>query len=225
MIFIAWGEIVMKKFNLVVALLLSSALLVSCGSGHSQSEHNQHGEKNSNSKSEHHDNKHKHNSANQENQESNKTHDDQDNNKTAKTNKSHLSQYNSEQIEYARVWNQLGPLKNNMKGMDELDVTKISKGTKVNPQVKNSAVYPENVVKLSAPMKAGGSITYSSNGDGTINVYKNVPYNWVDTSQSDSGKTEQATKDAISKNIQTVKIKPTDNEQIAQLASKLKYQQ
>lgn len=225
MIFIAWGEIVMKKFNLVVALLLSSALLVSCGSGHSQSENNQHGEKSSNSKSEHHDNKHKHNSANQENKESNKPHDDQDNNKTAKTNKSHLSQYNSEQIEYARVWNQLGPLKNNMKGMDELDVTKISKGTKVNPQVKNSAVYPENVVKLSAPMKAGGSITYSSNGDGTINVYKNVPYNWVDTSQSDSGKTEQATKDAISKNIQTVKIKPTDNEQIAQLASKLKYQQ
>jgi membrane-bound lytic murein transglycosylase len=215
----------MKKFNLLVTLLLSSAMLSSCSSGHSQSKNNQHAEKSSNTQSEHQDNKHKHNSAGEDNKESNKTHNDQDNSKAAKTNKSHLTQYNSEQIEYARVWNQLGPLKNNMNGMDELDVTKISKGTKVNPQVKNSAVYPENVVKLSAPMKAGGSITYSSNGDGTINVYKNVPYNWVDTSQSDSDKAEKATKDAISKNIQTVKIKPTDNEQIAQLASKLKYQQ
>lgn len=195
-------------------------MLASCGNDNSQSkDKHQNEEKDSTQSKQHDSNKHK---SSQDNKESSDTHDAQNDNKAAQSKKSHLTQFNSEQIEYARVWNQLGPLKNNMEGMNELNVTKIAKGSKVNPNVKNSAVYPEDVVKLAAPMKAGGSVTYSSNGDGTINVYKNIPYNWVDFDSSDKA---DATKEAISKNIQTVKIKPTDNEQIAQLASKIKYQQ
>jgi len=195
-------------------------MLASCGNDNSQSkDKHQNEEKDSTQSKQHDSNKHK---SSQDNKESSNTHDAQNDNKAAQSKKSHLTQFNSEQIEYARVWNQLGPLKNNMEGMNELNVTKIAKGSKVNPNVKNSAVYPEDVVKLAAPMKAGGSVTYSSNGDGTINVYKNIPYNWVDFDSSDKA---DATKEAISKNIQTVKIKPTDNEQVAQLASKIKYQQ
>lgn len=210
----------MRKFNILVTLTLSAIMLASCGNDNSQSKDKHQNEEKDNTQSKQHDsNKHK---SSQDNKESSNTHDAQNDNKAAQSKKSHLTQFNSEQIEYARVWNQLGPLKNNMEGMNELNVTKIAKGSKVNPNVKNSAVYPEDVVKLAAPMKAGGSVTYSSNGDGTINVYKNVPYNWVDFDSSDKA---DATKEAISKNIQTVKIKPTDNEQIAQLASKIKYQQ
>lgn len=195
-------------------------MLASCGNDNSQSkDKHQNEEKDSTQSKQHDSNKHK---SSQDNKESSNTHDAQNDNKAAQSKKSHLTQFNSEQIEYARVWNQLGPLKNNMEGMNELNVTKIAKGSKVNPNVKNSAVYPEDVVKLAAPMKAGGSVTYSSNGDGTINVYKNIPYNWVDFDSSDKA---DATKEAITKNIQTVKIKPTDNEQVAQLASKIKYQQ
>ncbi|WP_244138699.1 hypothetical protein [Staphylococcus lloydii] len=226
----------MRKFSILVTLTLSAIMLASCGNDNSQSKDKHQNEEKDNTQSKQHDsNKHKSSQDNKEssnthdaqndNKENSNTHDAQNDNKAAQSKKSHLTQSNSEEIEYARVWNQLGPLKNNMEGMNELNVTKIAKGSKVNPNVKNSAVYPEDVVKLAAPMKAGGSVTYSSNGDGTINVYKNIPYNWVDSSQNDSSKTEQATKEAISKNIQTVKIKPTDNEQVAQLASKIKYQQ
>lgn len=211
---------IVRKFSILVTLTLSAIMLASCGNDNSQSKDKHQNEEKDNTQSKQHDsNKHK---SSQDNKESSDTHDAQNDNKAAQSKKSHLTQFNSEQIEYARVWNQLGPLKNNMEGMNELNVTKIAKGSKVNPNVKNSAVYPEDVVKLAAPMKAGGSVTYSSNGDGTINVYKNVPYNWVDFDSSDKA---DATKEAISKNIQTVKIKPTDNEQIAQLASKIKYQQ
>lgn len=210
----------MRKFSILVTLTLSAIMLASCGNDNSQSkDKHQNEEKDSTQSKQHDSNKHK---SSQDNKESSNTHDAQNDNKAAQSKKSHLTQFNSEQIEYARVWNQLGPLKNNMEGMNELNVTKIAKGSKVNPNVKNSAVYPEDVVKLAAPMKAGGSVTYSSNGDGTINVYKNVPYNWVDFDSSDKA---DATKEAITKNIQTVKIKPTDNEQVAQLASKIKYQQ
>lgn len=210
----------MRKFSILVTLTLSAIMLASCGNDNSQSkDKHQNEEKDSTQSKQHDSNKHK---SSQDNKESSNTHDAQNDNKAAQSKKSHLTQFNSEQIEYARVWNQLGPLKNNMEGMNELNVTKIAKGSKVNPNVKNSAVYPEDVVKLAAPMKAGGSVTYSSNGDGTINVYKNIPYNWVDFDSSDKA---DATKEAISKNIQTVKIKPTDNEQVAQLASKIKYQQ
>lgn len=210
----------MRKFSILVTLTLSAIMLASCGNDNSQSkDKHQNEEKDSTQSKQHDSNKHK---SSQDNKESSNTHDAQNDNKAAQSKKSHLTQFNSEQIEYARVWNQLGPLKNNMEGMNELNVTKIAKGSKVNPNVKNSAVYPEDVVKLAAPMKAGGSVTYSSNGDGTINVYKNISYNWVDFDSSDKA---DATKEAISKNIQTVKIKPTDNEQVAQLASKIKYQQ
>lgn len=210
----------MRKFSILVTLTLSAIMLASCGNDNSQSkDKHQNEEKDSTQSKQHDSNKHK---SSQDNKESSNTHDAQNDNKAAQSKKSHLTQFNSEQIEYARVWNQLGPLKNNMEGMNELNVTKIAKGSKVNPNVKNSAVYPEDVVKLAAPMKAGGSVTYSSNGDGTINVYKNIPYNWVDFDSSDKA---DATKEAITKNIQTVKIKPTDNEQVAQLASKIKYQQ
>ena len=84
-----------------------------------------------------------------------------------------LDAYSSEQIEYARVWLQLGPNQD----IDGLYVNKISAGTPLNPDDETSAAYPEDVIQLAGSRLVDGSVTYSGNGDGTINVY-NVPLRW-----------------------------------------------
>lgn len=50
-----------------------------------------------------------------------------------------LSQYSNEQIEYARVWLQLGPNQD----IDELNVRHILAGEPINPNDDTSANYPE----------------------------------------------------------------------------------
>ncbi|WP_242693004.1 hypothetical protein [Staphylococcus nepalensis] len=102
-------------------------------------------------------------------------------------------------------------------------VTKIPKGSKVNPQAQDSAVYKEDVVKLEAPMKAGGSVTYSSNGDGSINVYNSIPYKWENPQNSDYSQMDKITRKAIEDNVETIYIKPHDNKTVAKLANKVKY--
>lgn len=84
-----------------------------------------------------------------------------------------LSEYSSEQIEYARVWLQLGPNQD----IDGLYVERIPADTPLNPDDETSGVYPEDVIQLAGSRLVDGSVTYSGNGDGTINVY-NVPLRW-----------------------------------------------
>lgn len=68
---------------------------------------------------------------------------------------------------------QLGPNQE----IDELNVRKISAGEPINPDDETSANYPEDVIQLAGSRLVDGSVTYSGNGDGTINVY-NVPLRW-----------------------------------------------
>ncbi|WP_261701675.1 hypothetical protein [Staphylococcus equorum] len=152
-----------------------------------------------------------------------KNNDSNENQQSTDKKKSYLNNFNSEEIEYARVWYQLISTKNDLKGIRHVYVTELPKGSKVNPQAQNSAVYKENVVKLEAPMRAGGSITYSSNGDGTINVYNNVPYKWESSQTSDYSQMDEVTRKAIEDNIETIYIKPHDNKTVANLANKVKY--
>ncbi len=84
-----------------------------------------------------------------------------------------LSEYSSEEIEYARVWLQLGPNQE----VDELNVRYIPAGEPINPDDDTSANYPEDVIQLAGSRLVDGAVTYSGNGDGTINVY-NVPLRW-----------------------------------------------
>ena len=84
-----------------------------------------------------------------------------------------LAEYSSEQIEYARVWRQLGPNQE----IDGLYVQQIPAGTPLNPDDDTSAAYPEAVIQLAGSRLVDGSVTYSGNGDGTINLY-NVPLRW-----------------------------------------------
>ncbi|WP_080875063.1 hypothetical protein [Oceanobacillus timonensis] len=87
-----------------------------------------------------------------------------------------LSNYSSEEIEYARVWLQLGELQVD-DDLEELNVRHISAGEPVNRLDEESAEYPEDVIELRGGKLIDGAVTYSSNGDGTINVY-NVPARW-----------------------------------------------
>ncbi|MBP2241578.1 hypothetical protein J2Z40_002141 [Cytobacillus eiseniae] len=84
-----------------------------------------------------------------------------------------LSQYSSEQIEYARVWLQLGPNQE----LDHLTVQHIPAGTPLNPGDEADVSYPEDVIQLTGSRIVDGIVTYSGNGDGSINVY-NVPLRW-----------------------------------------------
>ncbi|PAV30668.1 hypothetical protein CIL05_06080 [Virgibacillus profundi] len=84
-----------------------------------------------------------------------------------------LSKYTSEEIEYARVWLQLGENQD----ISELNIERIPAGEPLNPDDKTSANYPEDVIQLAGSRLVDGSVTYSSNGDGTINEY-NVPLRW-----------------------------------------------
>jgi len=84
-----------------------------------------------------------------------------------------LSPYSSQQIEYARIWLQLGPNQE----IDELNVQHIQADEPINPGDETSADYPEDVIQLSGGRLVDDSVTYSGNGDGTVNVY-NVPLRW-----------------------------------------------
>lgn len=84
-----------------------------------------------------------------------------------------LSAYSSKEIEYARVWLQLGPNQQ----IDHLYMRHIKAGTKLNPDDETSESYPEDVIQLAGSRLVDGSVTYSGNGNGTINVY-NVPLRW-----------------------------------------------
>lgn len=224
----------MKKFLVIVISMLLLTFLASCsnqdkndkeidkskeGKSHNKQENNNKGknqkqkqkdkqEADKKSKDNKKDNSQNHLKQNENNENANKT--------DSKEETTHLKGLSAKRIEYARVWNKLGPLKN-LNTLKNIYVEKIPKGSKVNPDIKNSARYQEDVTKISAPYRAGGSVTYSSNGDGTINVYTRVPYKWESGEHVDKTKMEEATKDVIYNDVKTVRLKPIDNKFIADL--------
>lgn len=232
----------MKKIILPILIVSLSVILVSCNNNDSE-HHNDNNSSDTNT-SENKDNEasneidektntsdsadnsessNKQNKEKNDNKKQEKNNDSNENQQSTDKNKSYLNNFNSKEIEYARVWYQLISTRNDLKGIKNVYVTEIPKGSKVNPQAKNSAIYKEKVVKLEAPMRAGGSVTYSSNGDGTINVYNNIPYKWENSQNSDYSQMNKITKKAIEENIETVYIKPYDNKTVAKLASKIRY--
>ncbi|MGF2617478.1 hypothetical protein FZC84_15300 [Rossellomorea vietnamensis] len=119
-----------------------------------------------------------------------------------------LSHYSSKQIEYARVWLQLGVHQE----FDELNVRHIPAGTPMNPNHEKSIGYPEDVIQLAGSRLIDGSVTYSGNGDGTINVYK-VPLRW-DGNYSDI---DESFYEEIVEDTELVYIDTGDDEKIIDL--------
>lgn len=98
----------------------------------------------------------------------------QENLRPVESDKDLLAGYSAQEIEYARVWLEV----TGNKDVEELNVSFISQGEPINTyEVEDSAVYPEDVVVLSGKIMADGIVIYSSNGNGTINLYA-VPSHW-----------------------------------------------
>lgn len=131
-----------------------------------------------------------------------------------------LSSYSSKEIEYARVWSQLGPNQD----IDELNVQHIPSGSLINPEDETSANYPEDVIQLSGSRSVDGSVTYSGNGDGTINVY-NVPLRWDnnETAEVDENFMQEFTEEII-EDTELVQIDTGNDERVIELINKLSNQ-
>ncbi|MEF3327477.1 MULTISPECIES: hypothetical protein [Oceanobacillus] len=133
-----------------------------------------------------------------------------------------LSDYSSEEIEYARVWLQLGPNQD----IDELYVEHIPAGTPLDPNdEENDISYPEDVIQVSGSRIADGMITYSGNGDGTINVY-DIPYGnrWYGgMPRPDDVDLEEVKEDMreIIENTETVTIEPGEEEDVIAIIEKM----
>ncbi|MBP1932022.1 hypothetical protein [Ammoniphilus resinae] len=146
--------------------------------------------------------------------------DNSDLNVGGKEDKDPLSQYSSRQIEYARVWLQLG----SNQDIDRLNVQHISAGTPLDTKYYTSVMYPEDVIQLTGDRLLDGSVTYSGNGDGTINVY-NVPSRWYGgfppPDNIDKNKIIEEMKDII-KNTKLLYVDPGDDEKIIKLIKLLR---
>ncbi|MGC2895691.1 hypothetical protein ABOD27_20370, partial [Bacillus cabrialesii subsp. cabrialesii] len=126
-----------------------------------------------------------------------------------------LGEYSSDKIEYARVWLQLG----SNQEIDELNVRHISAGEPINPNDDTSATYPEDVIQLAGSRLVDGSVTYSGNGDGTINVY-NVPLRWDSADNLDKGVMKKETEN-IRKNTKKVYVDTGDDKKIKRFIDKM----
>ncbi|XPD22924.1 hypothetical protein ABN702_17995 [Bacillus haimaensis] len=134
--------------------------------------------------------------------------------------KGDLSGYTPKQIEYARVWLLLGPNQE----IDELNAHLIPAGTPINPNDDTSANYPEDVIQLAGSRLVDGSVTYSGNGDGTINVY-NVPLRWETNVPDDLDENYmKKLTESIIENTELVYVDPGDDEKITELIKLQKVQ-
>lgn len=125
-----------------------------------------------------------------------------------------LSSYSSEKIEYARVWLQV--IGNQDVG--ELNVQQIPAGEKVNPYDDESVAYPEDVIMLSGKGMADGTVTYSGNGDGTINVY-DVPSHWPSGEQIEESMESFTQK--IVDSVENVSVQAGEDEEVVKLIGKI----
>ncbi|MGM0840201.1 MAG: hypothetical protein ACQEWE_05715 [Bacillota bacterium] len=135
----------------------------------------------------------------------------------SKSKENPLSTYPSEEIEYARVWLQV--IGN--KDVGELNVRHISAGEQLNPYDDNSVGYPEDVIVLSGKAMADGVVTYSGNGDGTINVY-DIPSHWPSSEQIEESM-EEYTKGII-ENTEQISVGKGEDEEVIDLMRKLDIQ-
>jgi outer membrane murein-binding lipoprotein Lpp len=211
----------MNKKNLMILLtvVLGTILLSACGSSSVQNDANSSNkdtiaEEDTNHRdesNENNDNEGSHNNSNDKVSEENKSAD------SSKGQESDaLSGYSAQEIEYARVWLQIV----GNTDIKELNVVHISAGEQVNPYDDDSVTYPEDVISLDGKIMANGVVTYSGNGDGTINVY-NVPSHWPSYEQLDKSM-EEYTNDIINKTKQ-IYIEPRDDEEIRKLIEKIEH--
>jgi hypothetical protein len=218
------------KILIAIPILLITVLLVSCGPEDTQNQ-NSESVNASQTAEEYGDNDEEISASNQKEDQSDaisasaenhdtdeassETGDDDANDRANK--ESLLSKYPADKIEYARVWLQVvGNTE-----VEELTVRHLSAGELVNPYSEDSATFSEEVIQLGGKRMADGIVTYSGNGDGTINLY-NLPSHWPSPKQIDQSM-EEYTEDMVT-NTKQIYIEPVDNKTLISLIHKLTVQ-
>ncbi|GEM_PF-843657 len=125
-----------------------------------------------------------------------------------------LSTYSSQEIEYARVWLQIV----GNQDVEELIVSHTSAGEQVNPYEDDSIDYPEDIITLQGKVMAEGTVTYSGNGGGTINLY-DVPSHWPSNEQIDESMKEY--RESIINNTELIYIETGNDQEIINMIEKL----
>lgn len=96
-----------------------------------------------------------------------------------------LQSYSDEEIEYARVW--LDYYEQFGNSPPALTVQFWEKGDPISRSFEeDSALFPEDVVVLTGEFTADGRLVYSSNNDGTINLY-DIPSHWPGEYEMEGG--------------------------------------
>ncbi|MGD6804431.1 hypothetical protein [Rossellomorea aquimaris] len=203
-----------KNVIILLTVFLVTLFLSACGSSSAQNDANSSNQENAAEE----ENAYGNESNNDADEVSTTNNDDTGSNENTSadsTESEALSGYSAEEIEYARVWLQIvgNP------DIEVLNVVHISAGDQVNPYDDDSVNYPEDVISLGGKVVADGTVTYSGNGDGTINVY-NLPSHWPSNKQIDTSM-EEYTKDIIT-NTKQVYIEPRSDEEISTLIEKIK---
>jgi hypothetical protein len=130
-----------------------------------------------------------------------------------------LAQYSSEQIEYARIWLQLGPNQD----VDGLYVEHIPAGTKLDPDGDIEVIYPEDVIQITGSRLVDGIVTYRGNGDGSIYLYE-IPRRWYGGMTPPKDMDEDKVREdmeAILANKELVYVDPGDDEEVIRLIEKI----
>lgn len=110
--------------------------------------------------------------------------------------------------------------------IDELYVDHVPAGTPLDPNdEENDVSYPEDVIQVSGSRIVDGMVTYSGNGDGTINVY-NIPYGnrWYGgTPRPDDIDLEDVKEEMreMLENPELVSIDPGDDEKVKNIIEKM----
>lgn len=131
-----------------------------------------------------------------------------------------LADYDDLSIEYARIYIQLG----DNPDIETIYVDIIPAGELINPYIENGAVYPETVTRITGSRNIDGIITYSSNGDGTINLY-NVPHTRFHRPNYDLMSEDEYIDYTyeIANNPQTVYVDPASDELVLDYIHRLSY--
>ncbi|WP_368654969.1 hypothetical protein AB4Y30_08070 [Ornithinibacillus sp. 4-3] len=141
-------------------------------------------------------------------------------NKSSNPEDNPLSGYSSKEIEYARVWLQLGANQD----VEEIDVTHIPAGSSLNPEEDDIDVnYPEDVIQLRGSRIVDGIITYNGNGNGSINLYS-IPYRWYGgMSRPDDVTADdiQKEREDIIENTELIHIDPGNDKEVINMIDKL----
>lgn len=123
--------------------------------------------------------------------------------------------YSAQEIEYARVWLNFGANQE----VDRVYYEILPAGTPIIPEIEGSAVYPEEVMRLEGSRQVDGAITYSGNGDGTINLYQ-VPYNWnISTEIEEAIYIQESEK--VLETLETDYIEPMEDSDVSYMIEKL----